>query len=345
MNSKRSSKSNSKKSRNAGYGKLFGLLLAGFILALLFFSVPAKAFAIDLSLSQSNVEVGQKVVFSASVDINSADSQISKLKLQLDGNTDYFCEFNVDGVIISGCSGMTIKANNVLSTELTNYGYSYGYGYAYGYKKLSYQITLDTDGYKTGKYATKLNAYSQTGSYSQDGDDLTIVSQSASSSNEDYFTSKSESKVCLNGWKCTDWTSCSDGLQSRTCEMLPNCFLENMPIEQRACVDGPTYDLSKATIKLFNGDSSALFIGSSLGANTQETLKQLDQVTYSLMNYSIQEDDSLMILLIVIVAFIVILLGIIIAFYIFRAIRRSRIRKIRRARRRHLEKIRYRPVK
>jgi hypothetical protein len=347
---KKSSKSNSEKSRNAkAYGKIFGLLLAGFILTMLIISVPAKAFVLDLAMSQNNVEVGELVVFTVSVDINSNENlQISKLMLELKGDRNYLCEFNVDGIILSGCNGITINASKIFTSE-----YSYSYGYGYGAQKLSYEIRLNTDNYDIGEYSTKLSAFSGNSVHTQEGHSLTISSGGSSSAIR--YSSSSSSKVCLNGWKCSDWSSCSDGEQTRTCEMLPNCYLDNMPAEKRVCLaSGNEYDEEKATIRLFNGlsngfsgDALVLSPVSSGGSEptTLEELNQINDIRLSIMNYSLQENDKIMILLLVLILLIVILIGFILGILIARSMRRARRRKIRRARRRRLERIRYRPVK
>jgi len=357
---KKSSKSNSKNtsnqilnntlknnSRTKIYGKVFGLLVAGFILTMLIISVPAKAFVLDLAISDNNVQAGEPVVFTVSVDVNSNENlQISKLMLELKGDRNYLCEFDVDGIILSGCNGITINVSKIFTS---NYAYSYGYGY--GAQKLSYEIRLDTDNYDIGEYSTKLSAFSGNSVHTQEGHSLTISSGGSSNSNR--YLSTSSSKVCLNGWKCSDWSSCSDGEQTRICEMLPNCYLDNMPAEKRVClVSGNEYDAEKTTIVLFNGLSNsgdALLLNSAGSASSEPTtleeLNQLNDVRLSIMNYSFQENDKIMILLLVLIILIIIIIGFILGILIARSMRRARRRKIRRARRRRLERIRYRPIK
>lgn len=61
-----------------------------------------------------------------------------------------------------------------------------------------------------------------------------VVSQPANQSNTSQILSESGS--CTERWLCTDWSSCSDGLQTRACEDVNTCGTEqNKPLESQPC--------------------------------------------------------------------------------------------------------------
>jgi hypothetical protein len=321
--------------------KLFGFILAGFILMTLIISVPARAFTLNLSMDNNDVEMGQIVNFDASITINSNENlPISKLVFELDGDKKISCEFTVDGIVLSGCKGITIKpainSTKAYGSEYGNYngvGYNFGYGYGYKYGKLLYHIALDTDYYNTGDYASKLNVYIGDKIFSQTGETLTI--NSGGSYSEGYSSKKK--MVCVNGWHCSEWSTCEDGKQTRTCEMIPNCYLENKPFEERLCVE----DIQ---IRDVQGNVKILQLSSGLAEKEDVYIieQKPENKQYFGESLVLNDENKLFILMIsIIVLILILLILILIVIAVKRARRRAKIRRERK----HLRKIMYRPGK
>lgn len=361
-------KTSKKERKSSGkYSKTFGILGAIFIIALLVISGPAQAFVLDLTSDKSSVSKGETVVFNASVDINSNENlPISKLVLELNGPETVSCEFNVDGTIISGCKGITIK--KISGGNYLGYGYGYGeyhgygydFGYGYGYNgKLEYEITLASDNYQTGIYSTALRVYiensnnnqmllktSENEIFSKTGGSLTITASDSSPN----YNSGNVRRICLNnGWICSEWSSCIDGKQTRICSEQPNCYLENKPEEQRACVIALKvnsslinngYDNLAGTLNL-NNDSN--------DENSDSNDKEENMGTFGLMQNFLAgitgavtgTSGKNQLELWIAVMFLAVLAGIVLGLFLVKSIRRARkIRKIR-----ELNRIRYRPPK
>lgn len=315
------------------YGKVLAIAMSALVLFLLIASVPAKAFVLNFDVKNNNVEKGQKVIFDVSIDINANENlPITKLVLQLTGKSNKTCEFSVDGIILSGCNGMTISPF-INSSQSSGYGYGYGYGTGTGYTvgTLSYRITLDTMNYETGDYQTKITAYIGNTTYSQTGETVTINAGSSDGYEPDGV--QTLGKVCLNGWTCSAWSDCIDGKQTRICELLPNCYFESRPAEERICIEsnktnGLRLVSSYETLKLGRntaGEESSEVSGRILMGN--------------LNNLSNKE--------LVIIAFILMVLIIVLLILILLAILAKRIGRRRRiiGRRRQLNNIRYNPVR
>jgi uncharacterized membrane protein YgcG len=256
------------KNKNAGAGtKFFAVMLSTFIIGILLFSAPARAFVLDLSSDKTSVSKGELIVFTASVDINSNERlPIDKVVLELlevNGVKNVSCEFSVDGTAISGCDGLTIKKLNDafhIFSPGYGYGYNYGYynnngqgygynfgddsGYGYGYSngKLSYEIRLNTDNYLIGEYSTKLKVFIKDKVFSRAGNSITISLTNSGGNGGNGNSGNSESfgggglQPCLNAWTCSDWSSCSNGKQTRTCVLKPNCYRDNDPIREKSCI-------------------------------------------------------------------------------------------------------------
>ena len=209
---------------------------------------PAKAFVLDLTADKSAVVKGELVKFRASIDIYSNENlPIEKIMFELTGPENTLCEFNPDGTNISECSGMTITKlsgdGSVLGYGYGDYkghgyyfGYSYGYAsYGYGYdSKLEYEITLNSAGYEAGEYTTKLTAFIEGEQFSEAGDNLIINNE-----NLDIYTGGGGS--CVADWKCTAWTNCINGKQTRVCK-LENTYCNartEKPLETMNCYLSP----------------------------------------------------------------------------------------------------------
>ena len=158
--------------------KIIAGILTFIILGLIIFVGPAKAFVLELNTDKNSLIKGEKIIFNASIDIESVDKYlpIKTLKLNLHGLSPLtsldVCEFDIDGKPISGCDGMIIKKISEANAYGYGYGYGYdnsygygydfgyGYGYGYGYgqgeSELTYEITLDTINYDAGDYESWL---------------------------------------------------------------------------------------------------------------------------------------------------------------------------------------------
>lgn len=130
-------------------------VVAGFItvtiLTILILSGPAQGYILGLSILHPEAYKGEIINFVVSASSEVQDTGVNYFILDLIGtpkpNVNYTCKFDVNGTIITGCTGMTI-------TQIeTEFGYGYGYGYG-KLEKAKYNITLDTIGYISGKYKT-----------------------------------------------------------------------------------------------------------------------------------------------------------------------------------------------
>ncbi|MEK6859537.1 MAG: hypothetical protein AABX54_01855 [Nanoarchaeota archaeon] len=168
--------------------KIISIIISIFVLVMIIISGPAEAFTLNLNSNKTSVLKGEKIIFTASVDINSNERlPVDKLILELtevSGIENVSCEFNVNASIISGCKGIKIKRLNSSSFgygyqqgEYSNYGYDFGYGYGYETGKLSYEITLSTENYIAGKYNTNLKTFIGENVFEKKGEDIFIVQE------------------------------------------------------------------------------------------------------------------------------------------------------------------------
>ncbi|MFA7707678.1 MAG: hypothetical protein WCX73_01900 [Candidatus Pacearchaeota archaeon] len=206
--------------------RIFSLVLTAFILGLLIISSPANAFTLTLTSNDNKVEKGDVIVFTATVDVNSETDEIQNLTLDLEGPEDQTCIFNTNGVILSGCKGISIT-----KLESAVYGYGYGYGYMYSAGKFQYRIRLDTDKYKTGTYSTKLIIKTTSQTLSKDSDDIKIMKDDDDDDDDD------DDSDCTTLWMCSAWSSCVDGTQIRSCYKEDYACDSSLskPIEERTC--------------------------------------------------------------------------------------------------------------
>jgi len=116
------------------------------IITILIISGPANAFTIGFSILNSEVNKGEAIGFSVSIDISDNENinDIGYILLEIKKASS--CKFSADGTILEGCDGMSIEKNFA--------NLSFGYGYGYGPKKLEYDITLNTENYVPGTYQT-----------------------------------------------------------------------------------------------------------------------------------------------------------------------------------------------
>jgi len=303
--------------------KILGVVISALVLFLLVASVPAKAFVLNLDVKNNNVEKGQIVLFDVSIDMNSNENlPVSKLILQLSGKTNKTCEFSVDGIILSGCNGMTITPT-INTTITTGAGYGYGYGYGSTISKLSYRIALDTKDYELGDYTTKLSAYSGTSVFTQTGRTVTIGSSSSGDYESDAISVTG--KVCTNGaFTCSAWTDCIDGKQTRTCSVAPNCYFDQVPITDRICVEA-----SPTGVLRLSSPYASIRVGDNVAGEEEKSLTPINQKT-------------LITFLFVLIILIILLLILILVLVLVRRIggKRKRVRTNR-----QMSKIMYKPVK
>lgn len=133
------------KKRNIIPGAITALILIALII-----SGNAAAFIVEFTADKNDVLVGEKINFDVKVDVEATDGEIDFFKLDISGEENRLCRFDLNGSLLSRCKGVTIEKTNE-----TNFGYGYGYGY--GIKKsLEYKIVLDTLSYKEGDYKIKL---------------------------------------------------------------------------------------------------------------------------------------------------------------------------------------------
>ncbi len=269
--SKRSSNKNRRKN------KIFGVIFTSLVLGILLFSSPARAFTINLNVDKTSIFKGESVVFTASVNIDSNEHlPIDEFVLILDGPEIVTCRFMPDGAIISGCKGIGTGDIKII-TSTSNYGYGYGYGnyegygynfdHSYGYKHglIVYQITVHTNNYATGQYKSKFKIVlgDTRDEFAEDGQAFTINPSSKDYSKLSVRASSSDTQVCLNGWKCTQWSGCNEGYQTRDCsKMVSNCYLGKKPEEKRNCIIELN---SSSSLK-----SNPILPGNSISGNADE---------------------------------------------------------------------------
>lgn len=150
------------------------------IVILLFVTGPANAVKLELNIPDKEVFRGSNINIMPLVQIESFELvDVDYIELKLSGPDNIACKFYSNATIISGCDEINIK---ILS--LSDFGYGYGlmynpeegYGYGYGYKPgfLKYNITINTDSFKAGKYQTELFLISGEKIFNLEGDMINI---------------------------------------------------------------------------------------------------------------------------------------------------------------------------
>jgi len=306
--------------RKAGsVGKIGVVFMTAFLLGILIFSVPARASAINFDISSTKVTQGDVISFNA--DLNSESINGTVLKLGLELKSDEIvktCEFTTNGIILSGCE-------DIIVTPISSNS-SYGYGYGYGSQTVynSFKLLLNTEKYPTGDYASSFIVYTTAGSFYEPGQIITINSGSSGIYSSDYSSSRQH--ICLSGWQCSDWSSCVDGKQTRVCDVLPNCYLDNKPLEERLCIGD---DFEQKLFSPYDSIEKSISLG-NINPKTGEFEFAPVVVT----------NESLVLFIFALMISIIILLIWINLILLFRIFRRNRRIRSRRA---YLNKIRYRP--
>jgi hypothetical protein len=184
--------------------KTFSILTSLLIITLLILSGPAKAFSLEINLTEDKIKLGQQTSFIVTLNIDSNERlPIEYLTLEIIGPKDITCEFKPNGEKISGCENLSIspisyynytqgklEGNDPNINYTYNWGYGYGYegtygygyeaGYGYNLQKqgyLKYNITLNTTDLEFGEYTTHFKARIGHKIFSQEGEKLTIIEE------------------------------------------------------------------------------------------------------------------------------------------------------------------------
>ena len=245
--------------------KLIAVGVTLIILTLLIISGPAQAFVLGLTSDVDTAKQPEKIVFTASIDINANENlPIDELVLGLNGPEDVYCTFSIEGHKINNlgnCAGINIKkiagpsinegygygygydnSNNAWERFGYGYGYNLGYGYGYGYQygygyteqTLTYEITLHTQHYDAGTYTSKLDVIIDGKTFSENGPSIEIQ---ANPDNDDDDDDDYNGRGCRTDWICGEWSSCMDGEQIRQCtkENIHCYAADDRPDERRTC--------------------------------------------------------------------------------------------------------------
>ena len=152
--------------------KISAGVIAVAVIVLFVLAGPANAFILGLTISDSEIVVGDEVSFIASAEIEDGEViPINAFILDLSNGISITCTFLPDGTKISSCNGISIQ-------KISDANFSFGYGYN-GYTKgiLSYNITLNTTHIPAGLYSTKLIAIAGNDRYDFEGGDIRILGE------------------------------------------------------------------------------------------------------------------------------------------------------------------------
>ncbi|MBS3079127.1 hypothetical protein J4218_03325 [Candidatus Pacearchaeota archaeon] len=136
--------------------KIFALIITLGVLIALLISAPAQAYILSFNISDENVNKGEIVNFTASIQIEPQDrANITSIQLKLMGPLDIICKFKPNGEIIEGCNGIIIQkiSNCLLYSGYENDCLS---GYYGNNSDLKYNITYNTSVNFAGLYKTSL---------------------------------------------------------------------------------------------------------------------------------------------------------------------------------------------
>ena len=152
--------------KKEGISRIVAAFVTLSILTILIVSGPADAYILGLTILNPEVNKGEIIDFTASVNVEQNEVlNISRFVLKLQGPVNDDCTFQPDGTVISGCFGIQIQ-----QIETTNY--NYGYGFTEG--NLTYRILLDTSQYVFGIYQTSLGIIIGSQVIDQKGQDVII---------------------------------------------------------------------------------------------------------------------------------------------------------------------------
>jgi hypothetical protein len=139
-----------RKSANNSSSKIISALVMISVIAILILAGPAQALILNLNIQDNEAGQGQTITFTGTIQVDSGEyPDIDKLNLRLEGPMNVLCQFDVNGTIISGCTGLTIQ-------KISSPTYNYGYG-GFDSGTLKYKFTLNTTSYSLGTYQTFLD--------------------------------------------------------------------------------------------------------------------------------------------------------------------------------------------
>jgi hypothetical protein len=138
------------KGRKGRYSKIISAIIMVSVIGLLILAGPAQALILSLDIQDTEAGQGQTITFNGEIEVEAGEyPDIDKIILRLEGPMNVACEFDVNGTIISGCTGLTIQ-------RLTAPTFNYGYG-GFDAGNLEYEFTLNTTSYLLGIYQTFLD--------------------------------------------------------------------------------------------------------------------------------------------------------------------------------------------
>lgn len=171
--------------------KIISIILTGIIIAMIIISGGAKAFEMNLRISDSNIRQGQTIIITPTIQIESKDSNlpINYLMLvieNLNGNSKKVCKFDVNGNKLSNCDDVLGIRLIEISNQSYGYGYGtylgairhYGYGYGYNHGNLTYEIILSTENLVEGTYSTLLQVKIQNDIFEKFGGNFIVSPKS-----------------------------------------------------------------------------------------------------------------------------------------------------------------------
>ena len=298
--------------------RISSLLVVGFIFAILILSGPVQAFTLNLLLDNNTPRQGETITFTVEIDIDSIENlPIDELILEISGPKFVSCRFDALGSEISGCEGITITRIQNSSYEY-DYGYGYygndynfGYGYGYGTGKLAYEISLYTSNYPVGDYDTDLKVTIGEDEFSKSGEDFTIRRRISGDSGSS--SSTGGSSACETSWECSEWSSCTNGLETRTCEKaIKSCFAGSAPLQARFCSN----EINLLLDNLGNSDSDNL-----LELNTEDSDESfVSRITGAVTEAVVVGDDEVPNIIFILILFLIGLLSLITVIILFRKI-------------------------
>jgi hypothetical protein len=151
--------------------KILAAILSISLVTILVLSGPAEAFAASLTISDAQVEQGEKLTFTSELEISQGEFlNINEIILRLEGPTNVTCKFDVNGTKLEDCEGISIKK---ISDASFGYGYGYGYGLTNG--TLTYEISVNTNKLDAGNYSSELGVVIDDNEQDYAGDDFEII--------------------------------------------------------------------------------------------------------------------------------------------------------------------------
>ncbi|MBD3355144.1 hypothetical protein GF361_04115 [Candidatus Woesearchaeota archaeon] len=267
--------------------KLTSMVLTVTVIAILLLSAPVSAITISVDTNKDTYYKADDstITITGTIDIeNTENLNITGYVVKIKNSTNNLvknCSISTSGAV-TGCGNITASiTSNAAYTNDTRYGYGYGsstlngaytdanqsfgYGYGYGYSAgvsneivvtITWNITADTSAALADDYTvnifTKAEGNGNTRYYA-DSTEASFTINSGSAPSSSTSTGPSSNGLCSPTWKCSEWSECINGKQTRTCEDKWSCGTdEDKPKETRSCkmpapVEKPKPSVGKAT--------------------------------------------------------------------------------------------------